>query len=196
MRKKILFLFAIVFISSCSIFETLSNLSYVKFKLNGISDFKVLGISVSDKQNIGDFDFAEIAKLTSAITLDKLPVSFTVNIIAKNDNPKAYETTDIQITDFPFTLYYSGKDLLHGNITRPIIIPGKNKTKIFSVEVGADILKVFDNLSLEEIANIIFDIGGKNQDLSNIQIEATPEILLPGGFAYKQSVTFDAESFK
>ncbi len=195
-RKLLLILFSFaIFISGCSVYKTLVNLSYIKFKIGNVSNFSVLGIDISGKSGLKDLDFVQVAKLTSATALNKLPVSFTINIVAKNTSKNAYETTDIQITDFPFTLILNDKEILDGDIRNPIVIPGKKKETVFPVEIKFDILHVFDDLSLDDIAQLVFELGGKNQNLSTLKIKAEPKLLLPGGLEYQQKVTITSDAF-
>jgi hypothetical protein len=195
-KKTIILSLILILFAGCSVFKTIANISYVKFRLKDIANFKVLGIEISNKTSLKDLNFSEIARLTSAVTGDKLPVSFTVNIEAKNSNKDAYEATDVQITSFPFTLYYDNKELLSGDVDKPITIPGKNQTVVFPVRISFDILKAFNNLSLDEIAAIIFELGGKNKNLKAVKIKAEPQIMLPGGFTYKQAVTISSDQFR
>ncbi len=197
MKKRLtIFIAAVTLLAGCSVYKTLANLSYVKFRLKDISNFSILNINISDKSGLKDLNFAEIAKLTSATALDELPVSFTLQIEAKNSNKDAYETTDISITSFPFTLYYDNKEILKGDIDKPIVVPGKNKIVRFPIRVQFDLLKVFNNLSLDEIAGIVFELGGKNRNLKSVKIKAEPALTLPGGFVYRQAVTIDSEMFR
>ncbi len=195
-KRKIVYLVLLVtLLSACSVYKTLANISYVKFKIKDITNFSVLGINISHKSGLKDLSFGEIAKLTAATTRDELPVVFTIDIEAKNSNKNAYEATDVKISSFPFTLYYNDKELISGNIDNPVSVPGKNQTIVFPVKIGFDVLKVFNNMPLEDIAGLLFDLGGKNKNLDAIKIKATPVLMLPGGFTYKQSVTIDSKMF-
>ncbi len=198
MRKKLLlavFLFAVL-LGGCSVYKSLVNLSNVKFRLKDVNEFEVLGIKISQKSGLDDLNFSDIAKLTQAKFSDSLPVSLTIDIEARNDSKGSYATSDLQIIRFPFTLKIDDKKIFEGKINRRIKIPGKNTIVTFPVKVSFDVLKVFNELSADEIISLIFDLGGKNKNLDRIKIEAEPEIQLPEGLSFTKKVTITDQVFR
>ena len=68
---KRIILLAILFImifTSCSVLQTVMNVSRLKFKVGNVDDFKVMGISIKDKQKLTDFNPLDLIKLTSVVT--------------------------------------------------------------------------------------------------------------------------------
>ena len=198
MRKKLLsavLLFAVM-LGGCSVYKSLVNLSNVKFRIKDVNEFEVLGIKISQKSGLNDLNFSDIAKLTQAKFSDSLPVSLTIDIEARNDSKGSYATSDLQIVRFPFTLKIDDKKIFEGKVNRKIKIPGKNTIVTFPVNVSFDVLKVFNELSADEIISLIFDLGGKNKNLDRIKIEAEPEIQLPEGFSFTKKVTITDQVFR
>ena len=198
MRKKLLsavLLFAVM-LGGCSVYKSLVNLSNVKFRIKDVNEFEVLGIKISQKSGLDDLNFSDIAKLTQAKFSDSLPVSLTIDIEARNDSKGSYATSDLQIVRFPFTLKIDDKKIFEGKVNRRIKIPGKNTIVTFPVNVSFDVLKVFNELSADEIISLIFDLGGKNKNLDRIKIEAEPEIQLPEGFSFTKKVTITDQVFR
>ncbi len=198
MRKKLLsavLLFAVL-LGGCSVYKSLVNLSNVKFRIKDVNEFEVLGIKISQKSGLDDLNFSDIAKLTQAKFSDSLPVSLTIDIEARNDSKGSYATSDLQIVRFPFTLKIDDKKIFEGKVNRKIKIPGKNTIVTFPVNVSFDVLKVFNELSADEIISLIFDLGGKNKNLDRIKIEAEPEIQLPEGFSFTKKVTITDQVFR
>ena len=198
MRKKLLsavLLFAVL-LGGCSVYKSLVNLSNVKFRIKDVNEFEVLGIKISQKSGLNDLNFSDIAKLTQAKFSDSLPVSLTIDIEARNDSKGSYATSDLQIVRFPFTLKIDDKKIFEGKVNRRIKIPGKNTIVTFPVNVSFDVLKVFNELSADEIISLIFDLGGKNKNLDRIKIEAEPEIQLPEGFSFTKKVTITDQVFR
>ncbi len=70
MRK--LFSIAIVlsmFISGiqCSVYETLTNLSRLQFKVGNVNGFQINGVSISNKSKIADFNALDLLNLIFSI---------------------------------------------------------------------------------------------------------------------------------
>jgi hypothetical protein len=101
MKKIILLSIALLLTtSSCSMYETMVNLSRLKFKLGDVVNFTVGGINITNKRSVSDFSSVEVLKLTSALTSGKLPASFTLNVEAKNpnDGTGGYPSTNVSLS--------------------------------------------------------------------------------------------------
>ncbi len=61
-------------ISSCGVYNSLMNLSKLKFKLGSVNNFKVGNITIDNKSKLSDFGALDILKLTSDVVSGKFPV--------------------------------------------------------------------------------------------------------------------------
>ena len=77
-----------------------------------------MGISISDKDQLSDFNVGEILQLTTSVASGDLPVSFTLNVKASNPNDGSggYGATDITLKSFPWKLIINDKETISGNI--------------------------------------------------------------------------------
>lgn len=183
MRKFIaLSLLIAIFFSSCSVVKQLTNISRLQFRLNSVSDFTINGINISNKTSIRDFNVFDSAQLLNSIAKGSLPVSFNLNIEAKNPNDGGgYPRQDLDIVDFKWRLIIDDVETLSGNIARPISVPGTGETTIFPITVQLDLYKFFSDRGFDNLINLALAIGGKNQNLSRIVLKATPTIQTPFG---------------
>lgn len=183
MRKSIIIsLLIVITFSSCSVLKQMTNISRLKFRLNSVSDFTVNGINISNKSSIRDFNIFDSAQLLNSIAKGSLPVSFNLNIEAKNPNDGGgYPRQDLDIVDFKWRLLIDDVETLSGNIARPISVPGTGETTIFPITVQLDLYKFFSDRGFENLINLALAIGGKNQNLSRIVLKATPTVQTPFG---------------
>ena len=95
------------FIGGCSIYKTIVNISKLQFKLTSVNNYKVSDITISDKNSINDFKATDLIKLTTSVAQGKFPVSFTLNVEAKNPNDGSGLTkaADISIKSFPMETF-------------------------------------------------------------------------------------------
>ena len=85
--KKIFLIISLIFlVTSCSVYETIVNLSRLQFKLGDVNNFELNGIDISGKSKLEDFNFQDLLKLTTAFSSGSLPVTFMLNVEAKNPN--------------------------------------------------------------------------------------------------------------
>lgn len=169
-------------LAGCSIFKQMTNISRLKFRLNSVSDFTVNGINISNKSSLRDFNVFDSAQLLNSVAKGSLPVSFNLNIEAKNPNDGGgFPRQDLDIVDFKWRLIVDDVETLSGNIARPISVPGTGETTIFPITVQLDLYKFFKDRGFENIINLALAIGGKNSNLSRIVLKAQPTLQTPIG---------------
>lgn len=198
MKKYYAVVLLTLVLAGCSVYDTFQNINRLKFKLGDINNFKVLDISIENKKSYKDFSAMEIITLTSAVSKGDLPVSFTLNVIA--DNPNDGEgggpRTDVSIESFPFTLFINEKETISGNIEKPVSVPGKGESEVFSLNISFDLMKMFKDKGIQELANLVLKIGGQGGDPSDLMIKAKPVLGTPlGKIDYPKELTIVSASF-
>lgn len=184
--KKILYsLFVVIIFSSlsCSVYETIVNLSRLQFKLGNVNGFLLNGVSISDKSKLDDFSAFDIIKLSTAVVQGSLPVSFTLNVEAKNpnDGTGGYKKTDATLKSFPWRLNLDGKEILTGNISSPVTVPGTGDATTIPIQISVDLVKLFKDEGYESLINLALNLGGKGGSASRLTIYAKPTVTSPLG---------------
>jgi hypothetical protein len=191
-RRTIFFTVTIFMLSSCSLYQTVTNISRLKFKLDSVSDFQVLSIKVSDKTQLKDFNPLDILKLTSEFAQGRLPVSFSLNVGAKNpnDGTGGYAASDLTLKSFPWRLFIDGKETIAGNIGSPIVVPGVGQTKMIPLEIKLDLLQFFSGENFDSIINLALKLGGGSGSASQIKLVAKPVLgTVIGDLQYPNELT-------
>lgn len=187
-----------LFISSCSVYNSIMNISKLQYKLGSVNNFRVGITLISDKSKLSDFNAISIVKLTSQVLSGNFPVSFTVNVLAKNPNKNSTVTnsSDITLKSFPWTLYIDGKKTISGNISSPVLVPSVENSVIIPLEMKLDLLDFFKEEGLQSIMNLALTLGGQKGSTSKIKIVAEPTIGTPlGNMTYPSPLTIVDKSF-
>ncbi len=201
MKRKIivsLLLTALIF-GGCGMYKSIMNLSKLKFKLDSVNNFKISGIAVNGKSQLSDFNPLDLVKLTSQVAQGNLPVSFTLNVLAKNPNAESIGTTptDIKIVSFPWKLFIDDKETISGNISSPVIVPGGNKTSVIPLNIGMNLMEFFSNSNLESLVNLALKLGGGKGATSHIKLVARPVLDTPvGNITYPGELTIVDYTYK
>jgi len=185
MKKTIiasLFLFAFINIS-CSVYQTLVNVSRLKFKLGTVNNLLVDGISVQGKTSVKDFKPLEVIKLTAAIARKSLPVSFTLNVDANNpnDGTGGYPKTNATIKAFPWKLYIENKETISGDLGQPVSVPGTGELTVIPIQINLDLYKFFSDKGYDSIINLALAISGEKGYASKLALYAIPTVSSPLG---------------
>ncbi len=198
MRLLVSILSMLLLLTSCSVYETIINLSRLKFKLGSVNNFQIGGINISGKKSFQDFSAAEILMLTSTLTSGKLPASFTLNVEAKNpnDGTGGYPKTDATLKAFPWRLNINNTETISGNIGSPVTVPGTGEVTNIPLDMNIDLIQFFGNNGLENLVNLALAIGGLEGSSSRLTLFATPTVSSPlGDIKYPGELKIVDQSF-
>ena len=178
MRKIFLLLSFVFLIASCSVYQTIVNLSRLQFKLGKVDNFQLGGIDISDKSKLEDFNFQDLLKLTKAFSSGSLPASFILNVEAKNpnDGTGGYKKTDASIKSFPWRLFINDKETVSGNISQPVFVPGTGEIIQIPLTISVDLIKLFKDKGYEELINLSLTLGGKKGSSSKLTLYTSPTV--------------------
>jgi hypothetical protein len=199
MKKIILLSIALLLTtSSCSMYETMVNLSRLKFKLGDVVNFTVGGINITNKRSVSDFSSVEVLKLTSALTSGKLPASFTLNVEAKNPNDGSggYPKTDATLKAFPWRLEIDEVETISGNIDATVSVPGTGEITNIPLTMNIDLIEFFGNKGYDNLLNLALALGGQQGSSSKLSLYASPTVSSPlGDIKYPGELKIVEQSF-
>ncbi len=167
----------------CSVYETLTNVSRLKFKVGTVNGFAINGISLTGKSKLGDFGAIDLLKLTSGFAQGSLPASFVLNVDAKNpnDGTGGYKKSDATIQNFKWRLFLDDKETIAGELDQPLTIPGTGEVSTIPLKINIDLMKFFKDKGYESIVNLALALGGAQGSSSKITLYATPTVSSPFG---------------
>ena len=179
MKKSILFLVAAMFVfTSCSIYQSIVNVSRLKFKLGLVNNVRLADISLDGKRKLSDFSPFDGIKLTSAISKGYLPISFTLNIDVKNpnDGTGGYAATNASLVSLPYRLYVDEKEILTGDISSPVTIPGTGDATVIPLSINFDLFKNIKDHGFESVVNLALNIAGTGNGNSRLTVYTKPTV--------------------
>lgn len=172
------------------------NVTRCQFRIGGVSDFTLGGISLNGKSS---FNIGDGARLLSEFTQNRLPATFTVNLLAKNPNdgtggtPKASAT----MTSFAWKLIIDSTTTINGDIASPITIPGTGQETTIPLRMNLDLLQFFRDKGYDHILNLGLALGGVNKSASRITLRAKPSIKTDyGTIAYPGEIDVIDKEFR
>lgn len=167
----------------CSVYETLTNVSRLKFKVGAVNGFEINGVSLSGKSKIADFNALDALKLTAAFAQGSLPASFVLNVEAKNpnDGTGGYKKSDATIQNFKWRLFLDEKETISGELNEPLVVPGTGEVTNIPLRINLDLMKFFKDKGYESIINLALALGGVKGSSSRVTLYATPTVSSPLG---------------
>lgn len=201
--KKIILISLLIALSnlSCSVYQTIVNISRLQFKLGAVNNFTLNGVSISGKSKIQDFSATDILKISAAVARGSLPVSFVLNVDAKNpnDGTGGYKSTNATIKDFPWRLMIDNKQTISGDLASSVTVPGTGEIVTIPLRMNLDLVSFFKDKDYESLINLALDIGGYNKSssgTSNLELYAKPIVTtVIGDISYPQEIKIISTGF-
>ena len=184
-------------LSSCATLNALAGLSRIQFKLNDIQQVRLAGVDIANKHSVSDFSMMDGVNLLAAFSSGRFPLTFTLNVAAKNPNPASNNTalSSLQVTDFPWRLLLNGNQTVSGNIGAPIGVPPGGATTIMPLQVTVDLKQFFANRGYNDLLNLALTLAGQG-GVSQVQLKATPTMSTPiGSVRYPGELTIVSTQF-
>ena len=149
----------------CSAYETIVNL-------------ELAGIPLKNKLSINDFSTLETMKLSTAFVRNTLPLTFTINVDAKNpnDGTGGYPRTNATIVSFPWRLFLDDKQTVTGNIGSEVAVPGSGETTKIPLKVTIDLVQFFKEKGYQGILNLALNLAKESSAPSKITLYAQPTV--------------------
>lgn len=192
--------FVVVFLfSGCAILKTLENIKRLQFKLGTVDNIRLNGISIQGKTKLEDFNALDALKLVQAFSEKKMPVQFTLNVVASNPNTGSggYPRTDISLKSFPWKLFIDNRETIVGNIGQPIVVPGVGEATVFPLSMEVDLYKLFGSQGYKGVVDLALKLAGANSNPVDIQLTARPVVGTPiGDLAYPDEITIVKKEFR
>ena len=163
---------------NCSAFQTITNLSRLKFKIVSVSNLQLAGVSLEGKKNVNDLSSLEALRLSAAFVRNSLPLSFTINVDVKNPNDGSggYPRTNATIVSFPWRLYIDGKETVTGNIGSEVSVQGTGETSVIPLKISVDLVRFFKDKGYEGIINLALNLSRQGNSTSKITLYAQPTV--------------------
>jgi hypothetical protein len=179
-RAAPIFIFLLLVISEmgCSAYQTIVNLSRLEFKIDSIDNLELAGISLKSKLSINDFSTLETLKLSTSFVRNTLPLTFTINVDAKNpnDGTGGYPRTSAIIVSFPWKLFLDDKQTVTGNINSEVAVPGTGEATNIPITVTIDLVQFFKDRGYQGILNLAFNLVKESSTPSRITLYAQPTV--------------------
>ena len=174
----LIFILLVIGEVGCSAYETIVNLSRLKFRIDSIDNLELAGIPLKNKLSINDFSTLETMKLSTAFVRNTLPLTFTINVDAKNpnDGTGGYPRTNATIVSFPWRLFLDDKQTVTGNIGSEVAVPGSGETTKIPLKVTIDLVQFFKEKGYQGILNLALNLVKESSAPSKITLYAQPTV--------------------
>ncbi len=178
-----IFLFSVLFSTmflnlGCSgVMDAITNIQRLQFKLDKVTGMQLAGVPLSNITSLSNIGVLDAANLLANFTQGKLPVEFTLNVLAKNPNDGTGGTknTAAVIKNLAWRLFIDQNETINGNV-RDVSVPGVGQSTNIPIGMSFDLLKFFKDAGYNNVVNLALALGGKNGSSSRITLKVKPTV--------------------
>lgn len=193
MKKAILILLLpLFFLTSCDILEQVAQVAALQeceFELDNVNNIKVLGIRMDNKEDISDFSFSDLAKLTAALSSGSLPLEMDLNVKVVNPN-----TQTAAMTRMDWKVYVDEMHMVDGVVDERVTIAPNGGSSMVPFRASLDLYEIISGEGLDAAINLAMNLSGKGTKASRLQLKIKPSINVAGrDIPYPGYVTVEQE---
>ena len=200
---RTLIVLCVVLVTSCAsirdITNTLASLQKMQFKIANITGMRLAGVDVARIASPSSLSITDALSLTQAFARKTLPVTFTLNVDAKNPNTGVAGTKSVPLTldDLQWRLMIDDKQTINGGLGSPVDVPGKGLTTKLPLVMNLDLYSFFADKGYDGIVNLALALGGKSGSTSRVKLDAMPTVGTPlGKLTYPNRISIVDTEFR
>lgn len=178
MKRKIIGISMVLAITiafiSCKQLQELQSLAKCDFKLNTVDNIQMAGVNVQQIQNLSQIGFMDVAKLTTAYVSKSLPLSFNLNVDARNPNP-----TKAVLSALDWILEIDNMEMTRGILNKRFDINPNGGVTTIPMVMNFDLFKVLTGKTKDSMLNFGLNLAGAgNNTPTRITLKARPTIMV------------------
>lgn len=162
------------FINSCDVLEQAQQVALLtkcQFRLSSLQDTKLAGVNVQNKDSYADLSVIDATRIASAYATGSLPLSFVLNVEAKNPNSRAAGMSRLD-----WILLIDDLEVMNGITEKQITIPANGGTAVLPMELKIDLMKVLETKNVQSLANFGMNLAGVGNEPTRVTLKAKPTI--------------------
>ncbi len=176
-----------------SVTRTLSQVALPGFRLVGVSDVQLGGISLHNLRSAADLTVEQVLQLQQLLQQQTLPLVFTVHLQVVNvPESAALRNVPITIRQIRWQLLIDQQPTVAGTVTQPVRVPA-GQSMVIPIQVNVDLVRFFRNKQYQQFLDLALQLA-RGEGLHRIALEIQPTLEIPivGTYRYPQPIRVDA----
>ncbi|MFH1936413.1 MAG: LEA type 2 family protein, partial [Bacteroidota bacterium] len=143
--------------------------------IQSVTNINLAGVSVEHISDVKQLTWSDAQKLMVALTKPAFPLTFQLNMDAKNPN-----TTTAGLNNLDYIVFIDDIQMTSGTLNQPISIPPNNGIASIPMQLTVDLKQVFQGKSADAILNFAMNLIGSGGEPTRFKVKLKPYILVNG----------------
>ncbi|MBL7959777.1 hypothetical protein JNL27_06005 [bacterium] len=150
------------------------NFAKCEFRIKSVEGTRLGDVKIHNVKSIKDLSFKKAAEITSVLASDKVMLSFTLNLQAKNPNAEMAAMNNLE-----WILFIDEYEMVEGILNQKVEIPGGQIAEI-PIAISTDLREALKGKSRDAIAKLAFNVAGQGDSPTHILLKVKPSIEIAG----------------
>jgi LEA14-like dessication related protein len=167
---------SVVLLNGCSVTQQAGqvyNLVNCDFRIRSVDNIYLAGINIQNTAGLKNLGMAEMGKIMAAFTKPTFPLTFQLNIDARNPN-----ASPAGLNRLDYIVYIDDIQVTSGVLEQTITIPGNSGIVNIPIQMNVDLKKMLQGKSMDAIVNFGFNLSGQGNKPSRLLLKLKPSILV------------------
>ncbi len=176
---------------SCSFFKEISALGKCEFRMGTLDEPRIAGIDVNGIRKFSDLGLADAAIVGTSLLRGELPLSFILNIEARNPN-----STTAALNRLEYIAFIDDTEVARGALDERVEIAGNGGIANIPLQLQTDLVRILNQDSRAALFNFGLNLADASDRPTRVSIKVKPtvmvgvvEITYPGYFTVKHEFT-------
>jgi LEA14-like dessication related protein len=186
-KQIMVLVLAPILLNSCSLLQEISTLGKCEFRVTTLDNPELAGVDVSRIQSYSDLGIANLAIMTSSIMRGELPLTFTLNVEAKNPNPATAALNKLE-----YMAFIDDVQIASGALNQRIEIPANGGIATIPLQLHTDLIEILKKDSRQALVNFGLNLADAGNRPTRVSLKVKPTVLVgaleinyPGYFTVK-----------
>jgi len=180
-----------IILQSCAFLKEIGALGKCEFRMGTLERPMIAGIEVSKINRFSDLSLSETAAVGSSVLKGELPLTFTLNIEARNPNPATAALNRLE-----YIAFIDDVEMARGLFDRRVEIPPGDGITTIPLQLSTDLVRILDKESRAALFNFGLNLADASNRPTRVTLKIKPtimigmaEIVYPGYFNIKYDFT-------
>jgi LEA14-like dessication related protein len=177
--------------NSCNFLKEISTLGKCEFRVTTLEDPEIAGVDVSQVNSFTDLSFVDMGIISASFLKGDLPLSFTLNVEARNPNPATAALNGLE-----YLAFIDDVEVARGELDRRVEIPASGGVATIPLKLSTDLIDILKKDSRQALVNFGLNLADAGKRPTRVSIKVKPTILVgameinyPGYFTVKHDFT-------
>jgi len=153
--------------------QKMVNLTQCQFKIQSVDNIRLAGINVQNIKSKNELGLMDVQRLMTAIATNSFPLTFTLNVGARNPNTSAAGMSAME-----WILFIDNIQMVSGRVSQAVTIPANQGSAIIPLNINLDLKKILKGKTADAILNFGLNLAGSGNKPTRFMMKIKPTLMI------------------